>query len=199
MCKDVQGCARMYKDVISICFVVLFRVLMLIHEQWQKWNDYAEIACKPSIEEAGIGFDIENKSDGENSVSVRNKKRMWRRITDTFDSYQYLLKHNDCISNYKSMGCQLLSSSGLYLLAFEFESKEKIKLEPQQWMPTTTNDHVNVKLNEPRSDKRKDQLFRVLRDLANHYNIHYDKHFVENYEDIKPLVECFDVDLFKVT
>ena len=172
--------------------------------QLTKWNKYVETTCKPAIKEAGIGFDIENKSDGENSVHVKSSKRVSLTINGTFNE-THGIKQNDWISNYRSKGCQLLPSTGSYLLAFEFESTERIVSKPKRWtwVAAASKRHdIDVKSNEKKSQtqiaKGKDKLFRVLKVLAKGYNICYDKQLLKNYEDIELLVECFDADLFQV-
>ena len=172
-----------------------------------KWNDYVAVVCKPSIEEAGIGFDIENKSDGENSVRVTDRKTISYNINGDFQfNKQHFHVKRNWISNYNSFACRLLPSSFSYVLAFEFESESRMIPQNKIWRARTTiDDKVELKdykeeqESERKMHKGKDRLFQAMNGLAKHYNIYYDKEKLKEYESVKPVVECFDNKLFEVT
>ena len=155
-----------------------------------------DIACKPSIEEAGIGFDIENKADGENSVCVTDKKTMSYKISGNYDfrlNKQHLNSKHNWISNCNSVACRLLPNSCAYLLALEFESESRVIPQNKIWTANTAR-YGNVDL-----ENCKQQQQSAMKRLAKHCNIYYDKEQFKQYESIKPLVECFDKKLFQVT
>ena len=164
----------------------------------KKWNSYIESACKPSIKEAGIAFAIERKSDGKNSVSIDSNKAILHRINGDYTTSKNLsdFKYNHSISDYKSNSCSMLPANGSHLLAFEFESKERIVPKPIPWTPR--NNQQFQQQSEQQAPPGKQQLFKKLEALTKQYNVECADRLFEKYEKIEPLIEFFNIELLKV-